>query len=136
MTPEDRFAALAAADTHALEELADAILACGPDVRVIAGPEAVSAPVRLPVPDGSTTVIGHVALTRCTVTLDGQRGDGIRTGYDLTGAVAAAVCDAEYERAGAFSLRVDDLCRTARTAAEKTRRRRATLVAATTLDEA
>lgn len=138
MRPEERFEALAAADVDTLERLADEILACGIDVSIFAGPESVSAPVRVAVPGqaDTTVVLGHVALTRCTVLLDGVRGDGLRTGYDLPGAVAAAICDAECERDGTLSPRVHDLCRTAQGAAAQSRSERANLVAATTLDEA
>jgi alpha-D-ribose 1-methylphosphonate 5-triphosphate synthase subunit PhnG len=137
MTPEHRFEALAAADGRALETLADEILADGVDVSVAAGPESVSAPVRVGVPgSGDTTVVlGHVALTRCTVLVDGTRGDGLRVGYDLPGAVAAAICDAECERGGTLSARVHDLCRDAQGADARRRSERADLVAMTTLDE-
>jgi alpha-D-ribose 1-methylphosphonate 5-triphosphate synthase subunit PhnG len=137
MTAEHRFEALAKADAHALETLADEILAGGIDVSVAAGPESVSAPVRVGVPgsDGTTVVLGHVALTRCTVLVDGTRGDGLRVGYDLPGAVAAAICDAECERRGAFTARVHDVCRAAQHADARRRRERANLVAMTRLDE-
>ncbi len=138
MRAEERFEALAAADVEVLEALADEILAGGFDVSVTSGPESVSAPVRVGVPGaGNTTVVlGHVALTRCTVLLDGIRGDGIRAGYDLPGAVAAAICDAECERGGPLSPRVRDLCRSARDNRARIRAERADLVAMTTLDEA
>lgn len=107
---------LAAADADALETLADRILAVSPDVRVDVGPEAVSAPLRLEVPaaERTTAVIGHVALTRCTVRLGGTRGDGLRQGRDLRGALAAAVCDAEADRGGPLAAEVAELCRSAR----------------------
>lgn len=101
MTPEEVFERLTAADGAELESLADAILAAGTPVRVVAGPEVVTAPIRMPTPGGdSTAVIGHVSLSTCTVELDGTRGDACRRGRDLRGAVAAAVCDAEVERRG------------------------------------
>lgn len=138
MSPEERFEALAVADAPALEALADDILARGVAVSVSAGPESVSAPVRVTMPGSrdTTVVLGHVALTRCTVVVDGTRGDGIRAGYDLPGAVAAAVCDAECEQDGPLSTRVDDLCRSAQHARDRRRAARADLVAKTTLDEA
>ncbi|HEX9833287.1 MAG TPA: phosphonate C-P lyase system protein PhnG [Mycobacterium sp.] len=138
MRPEERFEALAATDTRALEALADEILAGGVEVSVCSGPESVSAPVRVGVPgSGDTTVVlGHVALTRCTVLLDRTRGDGLRAGNDLPGAVAAAICDAECERDGALSTRVHDLCRSAQRTRVRARAERAHLVAMTTLDEA
>jgi alpha-D-ribose 1-methylphosphonate 5-triphosphate synthase subunit PhnG len=134
---ETRFEALAGADAHALETLADEILADGVEVSVATGPESVSAPVRIRVPgtDDTTVVVGHVALTRCTVVVDGTRGDGLRVGYDLTGAVAAAICDAECERDGAFTPRVHDLCRAAQQADARRRSEHAGLVAMTTLDK-
>lgn len=137
MSPEDRFEALVSADGGALENLADEILAGGVDVSVLSGPESVSAPTRVGVPgsDGTTVVLGHVALTRCTVLLDGTRGDGLRAGYDLPGAVAAAICDAECERRGPLSGRVLDLCRTAQDARVQRRRELADVVAMTTLAE-
>jgi alpha-D-ribose 1-methylphosphonate 5-triphosphate synthase subunit PhnG len=137
MRPEHRFEALATADAQSLETLADEILAGGADVSVTAGPESVSAPVRVGMPgsDATTVVLGHVALTRCTVLVDGTRGDGLRVGYDLPGAVAAAVCDAECERDGRLSARVHELCRAARGTDAGRRKARADLVAMTTLDE-
>ena len=85
---------------------------------------------------GATTVVlGHVSLTRCTVMVGGTRGDGLRVGYDLPGAVAAAICDAECERDGELSRRVHDLCRAAQHADAQRRRQRAELVATTRLDE-
>jgi alpha-D-ribose 1-methylphosphonate 5-triphosphate synthase subunit PhnG len=136
MRAEHRFEALAMADASALEALADEILADGVDVSVAAGPESVSAPIRVGVPGSDdTTVLGHVALTRCTVLVDGTRGDGVRVGYDLPGAVAAAICDAESERRGAHSNRVHDLCRDAQAADMRRRAERGELVATTTLDE-
>ncbi|HYZ67791.1 MAG TPA: phosphonate C-P lyase system protein PhnG [Mycobacterium sp.] len=137
MTPELRLEALAAADAEALESLADEILASGAAVSVTNGPESVSAPIRVPVPgaDTTTVVLGHVALTRCTVVVAGTRGDGVRAGHDLTGAVAAAICDAECQRRGPLSDRVEDLYRAARHASAERGRDRARLVAATRLDE-
>jgi alpha-D-ribose 1-methylphosphonate 5-triphosphate synthase subunit PhnG len=136
MSPEDRFEALAKAPAPALEALADEILAGGAEVSVTAGPESVSAPVRVGIPGSDdTTVLGHVALTRCTVLVDGTRGDGLRAGYDLAGAVAAAVCDAESERRGVFSDQVHELCQAAEQADARRRAQRADRVAMTTLDE-
>jgi alpha-D-ribose 1-methylphosphonate 5-triphosphate synthase subunit PhnG len=137
MRAEDRFEALTAVDARALEALADEILAGGIDVSVTAGPESVSAPVRVKESGSAdtTVVLGHVALTRCTVVLGGARGDGLRVGYDLAGAVAAAVCDAECERGGTLSARVHDLCLAAQHAQSRRRTQRADLVAMTTLDE-
>ena len=137
MRPEHRFEALATAEAHALETLADEILAGGVDVSVAAGPESVSAPVRVGIAgsDDTTVVLGHVALTRCTVLVDGTRGDGLRVGYDLPGAVAAAICDAECERDGTLSVRVHDLCRAAQAADRQRRSERADVVAMTTLDQ-
>jgi alpha-D-ribose 1-methylphosphonate 5-triphosphate synthase subunit PhnG len=105
MRAERRFEALAGADARVLETLADEILSEGAAATVTAGPESVSAPIRVPVPGSrdSTVALGHVALTRCTVLLGGTRGDGIRPGCDLVGAVAAAICDAECERDGPLS---------------------------------
>ena len=137
MRPEARMEALSDADARALERLADDILATAVPVSVIAGPESVSAAVRVPIPgaDDTTTVLGHVALTRCTVELAGTRGDGIRAGYDPAGAAAAAICDAEYERGGPHSERIEELCRTALYARAERGRERAELVAMTRLEQ-
>jgi alpha-D-ribose 1-methylphosphonate 5-triphosphate synthase subunit PhnG len=137
MMAEQRFEALAGAEVGALEALADDILGCGLEVSVTAGPESVSAPIRVAVPgSGATTVVlGHVSLTRCTITLAGTRGDGMRSGYDLVGAVAAAVCDAEYERRGPLAGRVRELCRAAEQARAREDGERAGLVAMTRLGE-
>lgn len=111
MTPEERYEALGSADGAELEQLADQVLAGGPRIEVITGPEVVTAPIRVPVPGtrSTTTVVGHAALTMCTVELDGVRGDGCRPGRDLPGAVAAAVCDAEAEAGGARAVDVMEL---------------------------
>ncbi len=137
MRVELRFEALARAGADELETLADEILAGGASVSVTVGPESVSAPVRVGVPgsENATVVLGHVALTRCSVLVDGTQGDGLRVGYDLPGAVAAAICDAECERGGTLSARVHDLCRAAQRADALRRSERADLVAMTTLDE-
>ncbi len=137
MNPEERMEALGFADPQALERLADEILATAVPVAVIIGPESVSAPVRVPVPgtDDTTTVLGHVALTRCTVELAGTRGDGIRTGYDPAAAAAAAICDAEYERDGPHREQVERLCRDAVRERAVRARRRADLVSSTRLEQ-
>jgi alpha-D-ribose 1-methylphosphonate 5-triphosphate synthase subunit PhnG len=137
MRVERRFEALSVADGCALESLADEILVDGETVSVAAGPESVSAPIRVSVPgSGDTTVvIGHVALTRCTVQMGETRGDGVRVGYDPVGAVSAAICDAECERAGPLARRVHDLCRTAEQGAAERAAERARLVAATRLEQ-
>ena len=137
MRPESRMEALADAAVEALERLADEILATGVSVAVTAGPESVSAPVRVSVPgaDDTTVVLGHVALTRCTVELGGIRGDGVRAGYDPAGAVAAAICDAECERVGPLAPHVEELCRLAQDARAEHGRERAQVVAMTRLDQ-
>lgn len=137
MNPEERLHALTAAEAGVLEALADEVLSLDVDVSVMAGPESVSAPVRVPVPGsgGTTVVLGHVSLTRCTVLLDGARGDGLRVGYDLRGAVAAAICDAECERAGPHSDRVTALCRAVQETEAGRRSERAALATMTALEE-
>lgn len=101
MTPEDRYGALAAADRAALLALADQILAAEPGtVSVLEAPTPGIGALRLPAPAGGSFVVGHVVLTTGAVDLAGHRGDGIRSGRDPEGALAAAVCDAEAERHG------------------------------------
>lgn len=100
---DERYEALAQAPCAELVELADRILAAGVPVELTNGPSVASAPLRFPVPGGGTVVVGHVALTRCEVALGAVRGDGIRRGRDLEGAIAAAICDAEVERDGPFA---------------------------------
>ncbi|MDY7100805.1 MAG: phosphonate C-P lyase system protein PhnG [Actinomycetota bacterium] len=135
MSPEERYEHLGQVDGATLEALADRILAGDADIAVVAGPEAVTAPIRLPVPDArATAVVGHVALTTCTVTLAGVRGDGCRPGRDLPGAVAAAVCDAEVERGGDATTEVLDLLRAAATGHAATQTDRARIVELTRTD--
>jgi alpha-D-ribose 1-methylphosphonate 5-triphosphate synthase subunit PhnG len=135
-TAEERYEALSFADGDDLERVADRILADGASVQVVAGPEVASAPVRLRIPGtSSTAVIGHVALTNCTVVLDGARGDGCRQGRDLPGAVAAAVCDAEAERRGEHGAVVDELARRALADRAATARTRGRMVGLTRIDE-
>lgn len=133
MRVEERYEALALAESVELERLADRILAGENDVRVVSGPESVTAPVRFPVPGTTqtTTVLGHVALTMCTVTLGEVRGDGVRSGRDLPGAVAAAVCDAEAARGGYYTEEVHRLCVGALGARESAAQGRAVLVDST-----
>ncbi len=137
MSAEQRFEALAAAATDEVEALANDILADVGDVAVVAGPESVSAPIRLPVPgtDSSTVVLGHVGLSRCTVELAGVRGDGYRSGYDPVGAVAAAICDAAAQLDGPHRDRVERLCRRTQDRVRAATRERAGRVAATRLEE-
>lgn len=137
MTPEQRFEALAVADATLLEALADRILAAGGEVSVTNGPESVTAPVRIRMPgnEGNTVVLGHLALTRCSIVVDGTRGDGIRAGCDFPGAVAAAVCDAESERGGALAAEVAELCDITDREVVARRRERAHLVSVTRLGE-
>lgn len=137
MNVEARFEALAEADVRGLEALADEILADGVSVSVTTGPESVSAPVRVNLPgtDDTTVVLGHVSLTRCSVLVGGVRGDGIRPGYDPVGAVAAAICDAECERGGSFSVRVREICRAAERERERAHRERARVVEMTRLGD-
>lgn len=134
---EERYSLLGAADTDALTGLADKVLATGIDVEVVTGPEAVSTPLRYPLAgtQSSTTVLGHVVLTRCTVTLAEYRGDGIRSGRDLEGAVAAAICDAEVERNGPFTAEVHQLCERTRHALQDAATSRAHTVEATRIGE-
>ncbi len=121
MTPEERYELLGAAEGAQLEAIADAVLAGGAPVTVHTGPEVVTAPLRLRVPDAdATAVIGHVALTACTVEVGGIRGDGCRPGRDLKGALAAAICDAETERTGPLAGEIAALL--ADTASDRDRR--------------
>ena len=134
---EERYSYLSAADPATLTALADEILATGAEVHVVSGPEAVSTPLRYPLAgtQASTTVLGHVVLTRCTVTLADHRGDGIRSGRDLEGAVAAAICDAEVERNGPFTVRVHQLCETTKHELQAVAVQRAETVEATRIGE-
>jgi alpha-D-ribose 1-methylphosphonate 5-triphosphate synthase subunit PhnG len=130
---ERRYAALSTAVSADVEMLANRILAHGPSIRMIAGPQVVTTPIRYPVagPGRSTSVLGHVALSTCAVELDDTRGDGVRRGRDLVGAVAAAVCDAEVERGGWLASEVIALCEAAETVQARAGRSRASLVTAT-----
>lgn len=108
---EDRFELLSRAEGSSLISLADEVLAGSVEVKVVAGPEAASTPITMKVPGTSTVTaeLGHLAVSTCRVEIDGARGDGIRPGHDLEGALAAAVCDAvagSKERKAA----VDTLC--------------------------
>jgi alpha-D-ribose 1-methylphosphonate 5-triphosphate synthase subunit PhnG len=133
MKAEERYTALSTAASADLELLADRILSEGVPIRIIAGPEVVTTPVRYPMggAGGSTSVLGHVALSTCAVELDGVRGDGVRPGRDLVGAVAAAVCDAEAERVGRLAAEVVSLCEVAQSSCAEAGRARASLVSAT-----
>jgi alpha-D-ribose 1-methylphosphonate 5-triphosphate synthase subunit PhnG len=136
MTPEGRYEALADAPADRIEALADRILGTGVALEVLSGPEAATAPVRLPVPGtaSTTVVVGQTALTTCAVLLAGARGDGCRPGRDLRGALAAALCDAEAERRGPFAADVQAIAVQAVDQRAATLRRRARDVALTRTD--
>lgn len=107
LSPDQLYEALAQADSEELVALADRVLEGPSTVELIAGPTVMSSPLRLQVPgNAGTVVIGHVAMTTCEVSLDGVRGDGIRSGRSLDACVAAAICDAEVERGGPLSNEV------------------------------
>jgi alpha-D-ribose 1-methylphosphonate 5-triphosphate synthase subunit PhnG len=107
---EERYEGLCFADGAEVEAIADSVLESGVEIEVLSGPEAVTAEIRLSIPGTSaTTVVGHVALTTCTVLLGDVRGDGCRPGRDLRGALASAVCDAEVERGGPLAASVVDV---------------------------
>jgi alpha-D-ribose 1-methylphosphonate 5-triphosphate synthase subunit PhnG len=115
-TEEHRYEALAAASAGELETLADRILvgaaSAQVEVAVLHGPEVRLGTLRFPVPGTApaTAVIGHLALTTCTVRIGGHRGDGCRSGRELPAAVAAAICDAEVARNGPLAGEVLALC--------------------------
>lgn len=130
MPVERGYALLAQADAAELEALADAALARAEDVVVLAGPEVVSAPIRVRTPMDTTVVVGHVALTTCSVQVGGLVGHGVRSGRDLPGAVAAAVCAAVLE-AGDPPAGLRDLLARADASRTAAALRRAETVAAT-----
>nr|WTB30934.1 phosphonate C-P lyase system protein PhnG [Streptomyces sp. NBC_00830] len=113
-TEEHRYEALATAPADELEALADRILAGADSARVevavLNGPEVRLGTLSLPVPGSATAVIGHLALTTCTVRIGGHRGDGCRSGRELPATVAAAICDAEVARNGPLAGEVLALC--------------------------
>ncbi|HEV3187597.1 MAG TPA: phosphonate C-P lyase system protein PhnG [Acidimicrobiales bacterium] len=110
LSTDELYEALARANRDELVALADLILETPSSLELVAGPSVVSSPIRLSMPGGTgTVVIGHVAMTSCEVSLDGVRGDGIRSGRSLEASIAAAICDAEVERDGKFVDRVHDL---------------------------
>lgn len=133
MNPAELWSQLAAAPAAPLEELADRILDATPDVEVIAGPEVVSVPLRR-TGEAGTVVIGHTTITTCQVLLAGTRGDGIRPGRDLTGAVAAAICAAAATR-GTHSEEIAVLAASGAAARYRRAEQRAELVAATRLEQ-
>jgi alpha-D-ribose 1-methylphosphonate 5-triphosphate synthase subunit PhnG len=134
VTPEQRYATLAAAQREDLLALADEILAAEPvTVSVLEAPTVGIGALRLPAPADGSFVVGHVVLTTGAVVLDGQRGDGIRPGRDPEGALAAALCDAEAERGGARAGAVDALVARAEATQHAERAATARLVDATRL---
>lgn len=135
MTSEARLEALGRAPATELEHLADRILGGDVAVVVIAGPEVLTAPLRLPVPGtAGTFVVGRAVLTTCAVTLDGTRGDGVVQGRALRPALAAAVCDAEAERGGPLQPRVEQLARAVEVARDGALAEEGRRVALTRLD--
>lgn len=113
MSPEARFEALGMCDPGELEALADKLLE---EVlaEVLAGPEVAVAPVRVPGAEGEgSVVVARLPVTRCTVSVEGTRGDAIVAGRSPRGALAAALLDAEAERRGPLAGEVDRLCRSA-----------------------
>ncbi len=133
---EVRLSLLGAAPPVELESLADQILLTAP-VEMRRGPEVVTTPLRLPVPgQASTFVVGHAVLTVCEVSLAGTRGDAIVAGRAPRAAVAAAVCDAEVERAGAHAGDVRRLVSSVQAAGEHRAAAEAAAVRATRIDGA
>ncbi|MGH2989328.1 MAG: phosphonate C-P lyase system protein PhnG [Solirubrobacterales bacterium] len=101
MSPEERMEALAMCHPEELEALADKLLRDA-NVEVVSGPEVAVAPLRVPAAEGEgSVVLARVPVTRCTLLLDGVRGDAIVPGRSVRAALAAAVLDAEAERGGA-----------------------------------
>lgn len=135
MTPERRLEGLALADAHDLVRLADRILASGVTVEVIRRPVAARGALRVPLPDVGTVVAGHAVLTTCAVTLEGVRGDGTRAGDAPEPALAAAICDAEAERAGALADEVHRIATGSLDARAHRRRVRASMIERTRLRE-
>ncbi len=135
MTPERRLEGLALADAGDLVRLADRILASGVPVEVIGRPTVARGALRMPLPDVGTVVTGHAVLTTCAVTLAGVRGDGARTGDAPEPALAAAICDAEAERAGALANEVHRIAAASLDALADRRGRRASMVERTRLRE-
>ncbi|MGH2962587.1 MAG: phosphonate C-P lyase system protein PhnG [Solirubrobacterales bacterium] len=102
MSPEERMEALAMCHPEELEALADKLLRDA-NVEVVSGPEVAVAPLRVPAAEGEgSVVLARVPVTRCTLLLDGVRGDAIVPGRSVRAALAAAVLDAEAERGGAW----------------------------------
>jgi alpha-D-ribose 1-methylphosphonate 5-triphosphate synthase subunit PhnG len=102
---------LARAETEELRLLADACLADGADVRVLAAPEVgfVSTQIREPVA-GERFLLGDVLACRAEVELAGHRGWAMRLGDDRVAVLAAAVLDAEVEAGRPRATDVDRLC--------------------------
>lgn len=109
----ERCGLLALAHADELRELADACLADGVDVRVLAAPEVgfVSTQVREPVAD-ERFLLGDVLACRAEVEVAGHRGWAMRLGDDRVAVLAAAVLDAEVEAGRAHAAEVDRLCHT------------------------
>jgi alpha-D-ribose 1-methylphosphonate 5-triphosphate synthase subunit PhnG len=125
ITPEHLFEGLAQANADEVVELADRILQTPATVGLVAGPTVVSSPLRLETPgDVGTAVIGHIAMTSCEVSLEGTRGDAIRSGRSLEASIAAAICDAEVQRGGIFANEVIKLAESTMHVLNETQARR------------
>ena len=111
MTPERRSELLAVADPASLAELAERVLADGPQPRIILGPEIGMAmlQVREPV-EGERFYLSEVLVTRAEVELKGHRGWAMRMGDDRVSTLAASILDAVAEAGGEQARAVVDLC--------------------------
>jgi alpha-D-ribose 1-methylphosphonate 5-triphosphate synthase subunit PhnG len=118
----ERAQLLAAAPRAELLDLADRCLAETPDPEILAGPEVgtVVLNVREPV-ESIRFQLGDVLTTRCEVRHRQAQGWAMRLGDDRPGALAAAVCDAEYSADGPHADEVARLC--TKTAASMARER-------------
>lgn len=117
-TRERRAELLAVAAADDLLATADRLLAEGPELRVVAGPESgmVVLQVREPVAEHRFH-LGEVLVTSAEVVLDGHRGWAMRLGDDPPAALAAALLDAAAERGGEWRSAVDAVCGRAEAAA-------------------
>jgi alpha-D-ribose 1-methylphosphonate 5-triphosphate synthase subunit PhnG len=113
LAAEPRLEGLAMCHPEALEALADDVLATA-GVEIVHGPEVAVAPLRVPGAEGAGgIVVGRVPVTRCTLELEGVRGDAIFPGRAIRAALAAAVLDAEAERGGPAAVEVEAMARAA-----------------------
>ncbi|WP_129114686.1 phosphonate C-P lyase system protein PhnG [Halegenticoccus tardaugens] len=131
----DRFELIAACEGETLAELADAVLADGPELRVLREPSAQLVMQRVTEPvEKRPFNLGEVLVTAAEVELDGARGFAMIPGKEERAALSGAIVDAAVAAGHDLTDRIAAELRAAAAARERRRRRRWAESRATTVE--